>query len=127
MADKTANDFFDYDLKAAKPVQRYAGDLRTVIDTVQQGSVVGKIYSWVQDSSGTVWWELYETWKPGFNMWVKHDPNALLPVPPSNSTIQVSTPGLLEDFANAASAASKNVLLPIAIAIAALAFLLRKK
>jgi hypothetical protein len=123
----TANDYLDYELKAVKPVTRYQGDLKTVVDVVNQGSIVGKIYSWKVDAAGNVWWMLYESWKPGSAMFVKHDGSALLPVPPSGTKIEVTTPGFLTDFANAAGTVGTQILIPVLIAIVGIFLLTRRR
>lgn len=94
----TTKDYIDYDLQAIKPVNRLQADLLTVTDTVPAGSYVGKIYSWVTGVNGQIYWELYETYEPGKNMFVRHDPNALKPITPVTANIQVTTPGVVTDL-----------------------------
>lgn len=92
-----ANDLLDYDLKAVKAVTRYAADLKTVIDIVPAGSIVGKVYSWVL-RDGILWWMLYETYLPGKNMFVRNDETALIALNPSNTQVTVITPGIVTDL-----------------------------
>lgn len=99
----TANDYIDYDLIAVQPTQRLQGNLFTVVDTVSSNSVIGKIYSWVTDSTGNVYWMLYDSYAPGKNMYVKHNPDTLQAVTPSQSVINVTVPGVLTDLSTAAS------------------------
>jgi len=94
----TADDYVDYELQALQPVTRYQGDLATVVDTVESGSIVGKIYSWYKGADGVVWWMLYDTYEPGKNMYVKHDPDKLKPIVPGTANVVVNTPGLITDL-----------------------------
>lgn len=93
----TANDYIEYDLKALKSVPRLAADLKTVVDIVPAGAIVGKIYSWVV-RDGKVYWMLYETYLPGKNMFVLHDEAALQPLNPSTTKVEVFTPGIITDL-----------------------------
>lgn len=102
-------DFYEYDLKANAPVTRYQEDFKTKVDVVDKGSIVGKIYSYHLDSSNNVWWILYETYKPGHSMFVKHDPNALYPLAPSGTVVKVTVPGVLTDLTQAASNAAGSL------------------
>ncbi len=95
----TANDYINYTLQAGtKSVPRYQGDLSTVVDVVDPGSIVGTIYSWVT-RNGVTYWELYESYAPGSPMYVKHDAD-LIPINPSGTIVQVTSPGFFTDLSN---------------------------
>lgn len=129
----TANDFIDWELKAVKPVVRYTSYKKAgvpepiMVDVKNESQYVGKIYSWVTDDSGNVWWQLYETYKPGASMFVKHDPSGLLPVAPAGTKIEVDAPGFLTDFAKAASTSASGFIIPILLLIGGIVWLSKSK
>ena len=102
-----ANDYIDYTLITVPPgVNRYTNTIDrggVVVDSIngETAKIVGTVYSWVTDSSGAVWWQLYETWAPNKSMYVKHNENLLVPVAPGEVVNVVNTPGLLTDLAEA--------------------------
>jgi hypothetical protein len=53
----TANYYLDATLRAVQPVDVLNHPGGTIIRTVEPGSIVGKIFSWVQ-RNGTLWWQL---------------------------------------------------------------------
>lgn len=128
----TTNDYVDYDLQAIKPVSRLQADLLTVVDTVEPGSNVGKIYSWLTGSGGQIYWMLYDSYEPGKNMFVKHDPDALKPILPVTANVTVTTPGVVTDLLGENPLTSvtnffKNGTTLLLVGAAALYFFTRRK
>jgi len=128
----TANDYIDYTLLTVAPgVNRYTNTVDkggVVVDHIDgvARKIVGTVYSWVLDSYGSVWWQLYETYAPDKPMYVKHDESLLVPVAPGSVNTVINTPGLLTDLAaaggnvlNAASSAASKFFQPVLLAAGA--------
>jgi hypothetical protein len=58
----TADDAIGKDLYALKNINAYKNDdiTSSIVKTFKANDNMGTIYSWLQDDSGNVWWQIYD-------------------------------------------------------------------